>query len=187
MEYQSSYEVKEYLHRFDQILCEMSNAMLSFNTTSNITINFLACMIVHHKAAIDMCENLLTYTNSKPLYKMANEMTKLQTNEISHMKNMLRTTKTCSNLEGQVTSYENCYLTIVKNMVEKMKNSLRIQNINVDFISEMIPHHEGAIQMCQNLLQYPVEQNLKIMVNTMMKEQTEEIKKLKQMQAELYR
>ena len=56
MEYKNNFEINEYLHRFDEILCEMSNKMLSFNTTSNITINFIECMIPHHEAAIYMSE-----------------------------------------------------------------------------------------------------------------------------------
>ena len=78
MEYQSLFEVKEYLKGFDKILCEMSNKMLGFNTTSNITINFIECMIPHHEAEIAMSENLLTYTNYKPLYEIANNIIKMQ-------------------------------------------------------------------------------------------------------------
>lgn len=187
MEYQSSYEVKEYLHRFDGILYEMSNKMLSFNTTSNITINFLACMIPHHKAAVDMCENLLTYTNNKRLYEMANQMIQIQTKEISQMKEVLRTTKTCSNMENQVNAYESKYLAIVKKMIEKMKHSDRTQNLNLDFTSQMIPHHEGAVEMCQNLLQYPIEKRLQVLATTMIKQQTEEIQELEKVQEKLCR
>lgn len=187
MEYQSSFEVKEYLRRFDEILCEMSNKMLLYNMTSNITINFIQCMIPHHEAAIHMSENLLTFTNYKPLYEVANNIIKEQTKGVSQMKEILKTTKTCSNMPNHITGYESSYLSITKNMINKMKNSQRCQNININFTSEMIPHHEGAIQMCNNLLQYPIDPRLKIMANSIINEQTGGICKLKKIQEELWR
>lgn len=185
MEYINNFEIKEYIHRFDQILCEMSNKMLSFNITSNITINFLECMIPHHEAAICMCDNLLTYTNYEPLYEIANNIIKNQTNGVIQMKNLLRTTMTRANMPNDVTSYENKYLCIVKNMVDKMKNSERTQNINYNFTSKMIPHHEGSIQMCNNLLQYPVDPKLIAIANSIINEQTKGIVEFKKIQEEL--
>ena len=185
MEYQSVYEMKEYLRRFDQILCEMSNRMLSFSTTSNITINFIMCMIPHHEAAICMSENLLTYTDYKPLYEVSNNLIQMPTHGIQQMKQIVRTTQTRANMPNQVSSYESAYLCITKNMINRMKGSLRTQNINLDFTSEMIPHHEGAVEMCNNLLKYPVDQRLRLMAESIIKEQTKGIEELKCIQKEL--
>lgn len=187
MEYQSSFEVREYLRNFDKILCQMSDRMLNFSTTSNITINFIECMIPHHEAAIHMCENLLTYTNYKPLYEIANNIIKMQTKGVSQMKEIVRTTQTRANMPNHVTAYESKYLMITKNMIDKMKNSARIQNINIDFTSEMIPHHEGAVEMCNNVLMYPIDQRLRLVATGIIKEQTEGIKELKNIQENLYR
>ena len=41
-----------------------------------------------------MCDNLLTYTNYEPLYEIANNIIKNQTNGVIQMKNLLRTTMT---------------------------------------------------------------------------------------------
>lgn len=182
MEYQSAFEVREYLRNFDVILCEMSNRMLSFNTTSNITINFIECMIPHHEAAIRMCENLLTFTNYKPLYEISNNIIRVQTKGISQMREIVRTTTTRANMPSDVASYESRYLAIVKNMIDKMKNSPRTQNINFNFTGEMIPHHEGAVEMCNNLLRYPIDQRLIVATNSIIKEQTQGILELRRIQ-----
>lgn len=182
MEDQSDFEVKEYLKGFDQILCEMSNKMLSFNTTSNITINFIECMIAHHEAAIYMCENLLTYTNYKPLYNISKDIIKIQTQGLAEMRKIVRTTITEANMPNHVASYENNYLIIIKNMVNKMKNRPRTQNINFDFTAQMILHHKGAIEMCNNLLQYPIDDRLKIVATSIIQEQTKGIEELRYIQ-----
>lgn len=187
MEYQSMFEVKEYLKGFDKILCEMSNKMLCFNTTSNITINFIECMIPHHEAAICMSENLLTYTNYKPLYEIANNIIKMQTNGIAQMREIVRTTLTRANMPNHLASYENNYLEITKNMIKRMENSPRTQNININFTGEMIVHHEGAVEMCNNLLKYPIDPRLKLVVASIIQEQTKGIQELKKIQEDLYK
>lgn len=187
MEYQSSYEVREYLNGFNKILWEMSSKMLGFNTTSNITINFIECMIPYNEAEIDMYENLLTYTNHKKLYQIANNAIKIESQNIAEMKDIVRTSPTCANYPNHVTNYENKYLEITNNMINKMKNSPRTQNINYNFTKEMILHYEGGIQICENLLKYPIDPRLKNATIKLIKEQNKKIERLKNIQEEIYK
>ena len=84
---------KEYLLKFDQILNNMGERMLSDDIINNITINFIRCMIPHHQAAIYMCENLLKYTQYKPLIAIANNIINMQTRGIEQMRQIERTTR----------------------------------------------------------------------------------------------
>ena len=71
MQNQKVMMARRYLTRFDEILNQMADKMLSAEVTNSITINFIRCMIPHHQAAIYMCENLLNYTRYQPLQKIA--------------------------------------------------------------------------------------------------------------------
>ncbi len=176
-----------YLLRFDEILCEMANKMLSQNTTNSITVNFIKCMIPHHQAAIYMCENLLQYTSDSTLIQIANNIIKTQTKGIEQMKQILETTKGYINSNQDVCCYMNEYFRITKNMIKKMENSSRCQNINLDFTNEMIPHHEGAILMCNNLLNYCIDPRLKTVAEDIIIEQCQGVKELKEVKAHLLR
>ena len=68
-----------------------------------------------------------------------------------------------------------------------MKNSSRSNNINLNFTSEMIPHHEGAIKMCNNLLKYSIDPRLVKVAESIIKEQTEGVSKLKEISKRLCR
>lgn len=177
--------VSNYLTRFDEILCEMANKMLSQPITNSITVNFITCMIPHHQAAIYMCENLLKYTNYQPLIQIANNIIKTQTEGIEQMKRILETTQGYINSNQDVCSYMNEYLRITKNMITRMKNSSRCQNINLDFTTEMIPHHEGAISMCNNLLKYCIDPRLKFVAENIISEQSQGVEQLKQIRMNL--
>ena len=98
------------------------------------------------------------------------------------MKEIEKTTYGFNNMPKEVNSYIEKYLSITNNMIEKMKNSPRCVNINLNFVNEMIPHHQGAIDMCKNLLQYYIDPRLKQVANSIIREQSEGINQLKNVQ-----
>lgn len=171
---------KRYLFRFDQILNEMADKMLSQEVTSSITINFIKCMVPHHQAAIYM-------SRYQPLQEIAKNIIRVQTDGIEQMNEIARTTTNLYNQERDVNTYMAKYLEITKNMIERMKNSPRCININLNFVGEMIPHHEGAIAMCENLLQYRIDPRLRNVADAIIKEQSEGVEKLKEIQKRLCR
>jgi len=177
--------VNNYLIRFNEILCSMKNEMLSQNITNSITINFITCMIPHHQAAIYMCENLLKYTNYLPLINIARDIIQTQTKGIEQMKCILETTVGYINSNQNINCYMNEYFQITENMISKMKNSPRTNNINYNFTVEMIPHHEGAIEMCNNLLKYQIDPRLKDVALNIIQEQSKGVRELKNIKINL--
>ena len=83
-------DVKNYLNEFDNIFYEMGNKMFSERLTSDITKDYILCMIPHHKAAIYMCDNLLRYTNFYPLIELANNIKTFQKRNKTDEKNIKR-------------------------------------------------------------------------------------------------
>lgn len=175
----NKYRVKRYLERFEEILYTMENKMLCAKMNQDITKYFIECMIPHHQAAIYMCENLLNYTEYKPLIEIANNIIRMQTNGIKEMKHIYKTTEVEENSEEKIRCYMERYCNITKNMLINMRNSQKCISIDIDFINEMIPHHEGAIYMCKNLLEYNIDQRLVEVANSIIKEQENGVKDLK--------
>ena len=176
---------QRYIYRFEQILDEMATKMLSQKVTNSITINFIECMVPHHQAAIYMSENLLNYTRYEPLQKIAKDIIQMQTKGIEQMREIAKTTYGFNNTSKDVNSYIEKYLEITNNMIEKMRNSPRCISINLDFVNEMIPHHEGAVSMCENLLKYYIDPRLKQVADTIIMEQSEGIRQLKEVKRNL--
>lgn len=125
---------RKYLYRFDEILNQMAEKMLSQEITNSITINFIKCMIPHHQAAVYMSENLLQYTNYKPLQEMAKNIIKTQTKGIIEIEEIQKNTYGFQNMPQEVNCYNEKYFEITKNMIERMKKAPRTQYINWNFI-----------------------------------------------------
>ena len=185
MEKQEIQKAKEYLRKFDQILGIMANKMLSAVPRNNITLYFIECMVPHHQAAIYMSENLLTYTTYVPLQEIAKGIICMQTKGIEQMREIAKTTSGFSNTTKEMNQYVEKYLMITKNMISKMRNSPRCININLSFVGEMIPHHEGAIEMCNLLLKNSIDPRLKQVAETIIQEQSKGINELEEVKQSL--
>lgn len=175
-------ETRKYLCAFYQILNTMENKMLSAPITDNITINFITAMVPHHQSAIYMCQNLLRFTDYELLKNIAENIISMQTRGIGHMREIAITSYGYSNTRRDISLYERAYFSITRNMLCRMRNAPISNNINLNFIDEMIPHHEGAIAMCENLLKYRIDPRLKCIADSIINEQSKGLEELKRIQ-----
>ncbi|MDO4283231.1 MAG: DUF305 domain-containing protein [Clostridia bacterium] len=178
-------ECREYLEAFDEILCTMKVKMLSNCFANDITTYFIKCMIPHHRAAIYMCENLLQFTDDEALIHISKNIIKTQMMGIKRMQKIYETTAGCYNPREGVNCYVQNYMMITKNMVAKMRNAPRCEDINLNFVNEMIPHHEGAIAMCDNLIKYYIDPRLGEVARSIIEEQSRGVENLKQIHKKL--
>ena len=121
---------------------------------------------------------ILRYINFFPLQEEAESIIRMQTKGVFQMKEIERTTRYLNCPYRFNMEYLNDYFIITKKMINRMANSLRSNNINLNFISEMIPHHEGAIAMCQNLFQYNIDPRLRVVAENIIKEQSQGVQDL---------
>lgn len=146
---------KDYLSRYQEILKNMIQGMSSAELNDSIGHNFMTQMIPHHQAAIEMSQNLLRVTTCVPLQEIAQRIIREQTQSIANMEAILPGC-TMANTADAVTNYQNKARTILDTMFTEMGNACQSNNIDADFMWEMIPHHCGAIAMSQNALWFAV-------------------------------
>ena len=115
--------------------------------TDSISYNFIVQMIPHHRAAIEMSYNILQYTTCIPLQEIALGIIEEQTMSIQNMLSILDRCAGLGNAQQDVCCYHKSYQQITQIMFTHMQDACSTNNINADFIREMIPHHKGAISM----------------------------------------
>lgn len=152
---------KDYLTLFYNILDKMIKGMTEAELTYSISHNFIVQMIPHHRAAIEMSENILKYTTSLQLQNIASNIIREQTKSIENMKKILDKCSQLINSDNNVYLYQRRVENILKTMFSGMEDAYTTNDINCDFMREMIPHHRGAIEMSKNALQYDICPDLK--------------------------
>lgn len=158
---------KDYLCRFYCIFDEMMQKMTSAELNDSISHNFIVQMVPHHQAAIDMSNNILRYTTNVTLQCIAQNIVKEQTEGIEKMNGMLACCTDCKNSCRDLCLYQHSIDAITQKMFAQMKASRTSNRLDCVFISEMIPHHRGAVEMSKTALQFcackelrPILQNI---------------------------
>ncbi len=149
-------EIKEYLCQFYGILDSMTERMNDAQLNDSISHNFIVQMIPHHQAAIEMSENLLKFSGYSPLRCIATGIITEQTQSIRDMERALPCCDNVTNSKRDICLYSRQYKQITQTMFSNMRDAPACNDVNVNFIREMIPHHEGAVHMSENALRYDI-------------------------------
>lgn len=160
-----------YISEYNKIFENMITKMTEVEFTDSISHNFIKQMIPHHRAAIEMSENILKYTTNVKLQDIAYNIINMQTKSIKSMDMILNCCDTIINSEKELKSYEEKNIIILENMFCRMKNAEVTANVSCDFMREMMPHHMGAIEMSKNAMKYPICEGLKPILNNIITSQ----------------
>lgn len=123
---------------------------------NSISYNFIAQMLPHHAAAIEMSEELLEYSDNRELVCICKNIICEQKKSINDMLCIQEgSARFCSS--GKCLAEYSCATQkILQNMFSKMRCAAETDCIECNFLREMIPHHEGAVCMSENLLKYDI-------------------------------
>lgn len=166
-----------YYNILENMICGMTRAAL----TDSISNNFITQMIPHHKAAIDMSKNLLLYSNDIALQEIALNIIKEQTKSIRNMENILCACSGLCNSCEDTAAFQQQMDGIMQTMFYAMKHAVPGQNVNVTFMREMIPHHEGAVAMAKTALKYHICSELKPILDAIIISQEKGIAEMKKL------
>lgn len=172
---------KQYVDNYFQIIDDMSKNMEQVAATDSISQMFIQQMIPHHEAAVLMSQNILNFTTDTDIEALAKNIIDEQSKHINQMQNMLEACSACKNCERDVALYQRTFMQILQNMMNAMNNTPVGNHLNVAFLSEMIPHHEGAIQMSKNVLQFEICPQLKELSEKTIVSQTTQLQQMKKL------
>lgn len=172
---------KDYLSTFHCIWEEMIHKMTAAELSDSISYNFIVQMIPHHQAAIEMSRNLLQYTTNVPLQDIASQIITEQTKSIENMQEIQCTCHMTENTNQELCLYQRRIDQIMQNMFSRMGNAPGTNQLNADFIREMIPHHQGAIEMSKTTLQYDICPQLKPILDAIIVSQERGVAQMSQL------
>lgn len=174
--------VSNYLDTYYHILDEMKWAMTTAARTGSISGDFITQMIPHHRAAVEMCENVLRYLDTGPVSDLARAIIRQQTQGIQEMKALLCPCGKVCNSPQEVCRYLRRNACALDAMFSAMAHVSGV-GVEQNFLREMIPHHEGAVQMSENALRFCICQPLRPILRNIIETQREEIGEMERLLA----
>ena len=143
-----------------KVLNESEATNIANTSYINADVKFLQGMIVHHEQAILMSEMADIRTNNKTILDLAKRIDASQKDEINFMESWLKDRDEFNNISNN--SHQNHKMHASMNMegmaTPKQLDDLRNSN-STDFdrlfLKLMINHHDGALEMVEELKKYP--------------------------------
>ncbi len=149
-------QTREYLMTYYGILDTMIQNMTGAELDDSISHNFITTMIPHHMAAIEMSQNILKYTNSGQLQRIAQNIITEQAKSIADMREIESCCGTVKSTEKELCRYQSRIDAILQTMFMQMRTARSTNCINCNFLREMIPHHRGAVRMSSTALSFKI-------------------------------
>ena len=151
----------------------MNTKMMGMQMTNNPDKDFAGMMKIHHQGAIKMANTEMAEGKNNELLKMAAKIKQDQNAEIIQFEKFLTDTKDNSTKEG-----------FGMELMESMKSMSNAShdmsnNIDAQFVSMMISHHQAAINMAKVYLKYAEDKSLKAMAEQIVLSQQKEIEEMK--------
>jgi hypothetical protein len=167
-----------YVEEFYAILDTMIDEMTAVCPNNSISYNFIMRMIPHHMAAINMSKNLLQYTTCIPLQNIALGIIEEQEKSIDDMTTILPCCEKLVNCIPDVEQYECKIDKIMQTMFSEMSSACTNNQLNANFMREMIPHHRGAIRMASTALSYNICPELRPVLEAIITSQEKGIRQM---------
>jgi len=148
-------------------------------------LQFIDTMIVHHGGAIDAAQLVATRAQHKELVELAKTIIADQQREIADMKQWR--SQWFGDSPPAINMDMPGMLDGMKDMDPSKLDALKENDFDVEFIRQMIPHHEGAVTMAKDTLTRDVHPELKGLAENIVRSQNDEIERMKAWQAEWQR
>ena len=168
-------------HPVSQLILDlMHGAMMktTFVESKDVEKDFLANMIPHHQGAIDSSKELLKHTKNETLKQIANNIIKAQEAEIKEFSDILNK-KDYKQTKISDKDYEK-FVTDEKAIMHRMMSSMHSvkpsSDIDKDFLKAMIEHHQGAVDVSKQILEYSKDEKVREIASRIIKDQEKEIK-----------
>jgi uncharacterized protein (DUF305 family) len=148
-------------------------------------LRFIDAMIPHHEGAVVMAKEVLQKSKRPEIKKLANEIIEAQAKEIAQMKAWR--TAWYPQAPSQPVAWHaemNHSMTMTQDQVKSMMMSMDLGKADAEFdlrfINAMIPHHEGAVVMAQDVLQKSKRPEIQQLAKDIITSQEAEIAQMKQ-------
>lgn len=155
-------------------------------------MRFIDAMVPHHEGAVIMAKDVLAKSKRPELQKLANDIISAQAKEIKQMQEWRKTWYPKAPAEAMVWHQK---MNHMMPMSEEQKKAMRMDmdlgvadaKYDLRFLQAMIPHHEAAVVMANDLAQKTKRPELQKLAQEIIKSQQAEIDQMKRWQKDWYK
>lgn len=176
---------KDYLDNYFGILATMEQKMCSVSATDSISQIYINQMTPSLEAGVAMAKNILKFTTNPQIETLAKDIQDDQATGISTLKDIYENCSVTKNCPRDVGLFMNESMKIIAKMIAAMKNSKTSNNLDADFLTAMIPHHIGMIELNKLVLQFDICPDLNAFAQNEIDFKTHELQQMKNLLSQM--
>lgn len=171
---------------------DMGHSMDLGPADAEYDLRFIDAMIPHHEGAVVMAQDLAQKTKRPELQKLAKEIIAAQEKEIAQMKAWRKAwyPKAADTPIAWHSGMKHS-MPMTQEQIKAMRMYMDLGSADAEydlrFLQAMVPHHEAAVVMAQDLAQKTKRPELKKLAKDIMSSQQMEINQMKQWQKAWYK
>jgi uncharacterized protein (DUF305 family) len=159
---------------------------------ADFDLRFVDAMIPHHQGAVEMAQEVLAKSQRPEMKKLAQDIIAAQKREINQMKQWRKSWYPKADSTPMAWHAPmNHMMAMSPEQIQAMmmKGDLGAADAEFDlrFLNAMIPHHEGALVMAQDVLSKSKRPELKKLAQEILTSQEKEIDQMKQWRQDWYK
>ncbi|MFT3981135.1 MAG: DUF305 domain-containing protein [Ferruginibacter sp.] len=158
------------------LMDKMMTAMHAQKATGNTDIDYANMMLQHHQGAVNMAQLQLAQGSNEVLKEFSRKVIADQQKEIAVLGEYISKAK--ADLSPDAASFKNAMDSSMNTMMNAMPE--QYNNIDKDFVAQMIPHHQSAVDMAKAYLRFGNAPVLKQLSESIITAQEKEISWLKE-------
>ncbi len=153
----------------------------SSRVSENVDRHFIEQMIPHHDGAIAMAKLTLEKSKRSEILLFAGQIIEAQEKEITDMENWYKEWygKDVSEYSSQINGMMNHGSMSMGSFEGDVSALNNAKDFDLEFIKQMIPHHEMAVMMAQMLLVGTSRSEMKTLANNIITSQSREIEMMR--------
>ncbi|WP_099346378.1 DUF305 domain-containing protein [Clostridium tertium] len=169
-----------YNEEYTTIFNNMMKAMNAAPNTGNVNLDFVLEMIPHHEGGINMVKAIVKYGSNPEVKKIAENIITSQEAQIPIMKQLkAKFEKEKPSSKADSEEYLEEYNKVKDKMFKEMQGVEITNNVDANFLQEMIYHHEGAIGMAKDILKYTKDPELRKLAENIVTTQSKGVEEMK--------
>lgn len=155
-----SENAKDYLCCFYQTLDAMVQGMTAAGLTQSISHNFIVQMLPHHRAAIQMSNNVLRFTEHPAVRRLAQQSVQERTQAADLLEDALGPSGQRVNPQQDLRLYQRRVELICRDMYAKMSRAPEGNRLAALYLRQTLPLRAGAVRMAETALKYDISAEL---------------------------
>lgn len=171
-------QLTAYLEDEQRIMSDMMDGMENIEESGYAATDFLSGMVPHHEAAVAMAKSYLENgAENQQLIDLANAIIETQNKEIEEMNGLIQEYR---NADKKDQEKADAYMKEYRDMFDShhdMHNS-SANSVDIAFAEGMLMHHEMAVDMAEDILDYTDEEAVITLANNIITTQKQEIEEM---------